>query len=81
MSRLVMLKEKRGKIPFRKIIFSACNLAKQHGASLLIVALLPRNVPLFKRNGFSQVGAPLSDPSVDSSNTQEAVIVPMQIKI
>ena len=81
MSRLVILKEQRGKIPFKKIIVSACNIAKEHGASILVVALLPCNVTLFKRNGFSQVGSPLSDPSVDSGNTEEAVIVPMQIQI
>lgn len=78
MSRLVVLKDKRGKIPFRKIISSACMLAKQHGASILVAAILPCNRFLFERQGFSQVGPALLDPSVESANTEEAVILPMQ---
>ena len=78
MSRLVMLQEQRGKIPFRHIISSACRVAKQHDASIILVALLPHNRPLFKRYGFSQVGPALPDPSVESMDTEEAVIIPMQ---
>lgn len=78
MSRLVVLKEKRGKIPFSKIISSACSVAKKHDASTLLVALLPRNRRLFQRYGFSQVGPALPDPSVKSIDTEEAVIIPMQ---
>lgn len=79
MSRLVVLKEKRGKIPFSKIVYSACQVAEQNNASRIVAAILPRNVPLFKRYGFSPAGAPLNDPSVESSDIEEAVIVPMQI--
>ncbi|NEP62099.1 MAG: GNAT family N-acetyltransferase [Symploca sp. SIO2G7] len=81
MSRLVLLKEKRGTIPFSKIIYSACEVAKQHNASILLAAILPRNFPLFKRYGFSQVGLPLYDSSVKSIDTEESVIIPMQIHI
>lgn len=81
MSRLVILKEKRGKIPFSKIIFSARSIAKQNNASILVVALLPRNLPLFKRHGFSQAGPPLHDPSVESVNSKESVIIPMKTHI
>lgn len=77
-SRLVLLKEKRGKIPFSKIVYSACELAKQHQASTLLVAILPRNFNLFKKYGFSQIGPPLSDPTVESINAEEAVVIPMQ---
>ena len=77
MSRLVLLKEKRGKIPFSKIFFSACTIAKQNETSTLLVAILPRNFPLFKRYGFSQIGPPLSDFTVESVDTEEAVIIPM----
>jgi len=81
MSRLVLLKEKRGRIPFSKIFSSACRVAKQHNASILLVAILPRNLPLFKRYGFSEVGAPLYDSSVKSIYNQESVIIPMQMHI
>ncbi|MGK7900836.1 MAG: GNAT family N-acetyltransferase [Hormoscilla sp.] len=81
MSRLVLLKEKRGKIPFSKIFSSACRVAKQHDASILLVAILPRNFLLFKRYGFSQVGPPLSDPSVESNDTEEAVVIPMEMHL
>ena len=81
MSRLVLLKEKRGKIPFSKIIFSACTIAKQHDASVLVAAILPRNVPLFQRYGFSRSGPPLHDPSVESVDTEESIVIPMQINI
>ncbi|NEP43056.1 MAG: GNAT family N-acetyltransferase [Okeania sp. SIO2H7] len=77
-SRLVSLKEKRGKIPFSKIVYSACELAKQHQASTLLVAILPRNFNLFKRYGFSQIGPPLSDPTVESMEAEEAVVIPMR---
>ncbi|MEM9927292.1 MAG: GNAT family N-acyltransferase [Cyanobacteria bacterium P01_D01_bin.50] len=81
MSRLVMLKENRGKIPFSKIIFSACQVGKQHNASIMVIAILPHNLPLFKRYGFSQVGEPLYDPSVKSTDTKEPVVIPMQIRL
>ncbi|NET88052.1 MAG: GNAT family N-acetyltransferase [Kamptonema sp. SIO1D9] len=77
MSRLVLLKEKRGKIPFSKIIYSASNLAREHNACTLLVAILPRNFNLFKKYGFLQIGAPLSDPTVESTDTEKAVIIPM----
>lgn len=81
MSRLVISKEQRGKIPFSKIIHSACEVAAQNDASCLIAALLPRNVTLFKRNGFSQIGEPLIDPSVESGGEGESIIVPMKISV
>ena len=81
MSRLVILKEKRGKIPFGRIISSAAKIAKQHNNSILVVAILPHNLPLFQRYGFSQVGSPLYDPSVKSINTKESVVIPMQMGI
>lgn len=81
MSRLVLLKDKRGQIPFSKIIFSACSVAAQHKASILVAAILPRNVPLFKRQSFSQLGLPIKDPSVQSTDTEDAVIVPMYRRI
>ncbi|EGJ28859.1 MULTISPECIES: GNAT family N-acyltransferase [Moorena] len=81
MSRLVVLKEKRGKIPFNQIISSAVRVANQHNASIMLVALLPHNLPLFKRYGFSQVGPPLYDPSVKSTYTKDPSIIPMQIHI
>jgi len=81
MSRLVLLKEKRGKIPFSKIIYSACNVTAQNNASILVAAILPQNVPLFKRYGFSQVGQPLHDHSVKSTSAEPSVIVPMQIRV
>ncbi|NEO64904.1 MAG: hypothetical protein F6J98_32715, partial [Moorea sp. SIO4G2] len=81
MSRLVVLKEKRGKIPFNQIISSAVKVAKEHNASIMLVALLPHNLPLFKRYGFSQVGPPLYDPSVKSTYTKDPSIIPMQIHI
>lgn len=80
MSRLVQVKEKRGKIPFSKVFSSARNAAKKHyNASILIVAILPRNLSLFKRYGFSQVGEPLYDPTVKSTDKKESIIIPMQI--
>ncbi|MEO1427498.1 MAG: GNAT family N-acetyltransferase [Cyanobacteria bacterium J06633_8] len=81
MSRLVLLKDKRGKIPFSKIIFSACSVAAEHNASILVAAILPRNVPLFKRQGFLQMGQPINDPSVESTDGEDAVIVPMYKRI
>ncbi len=81
MSRLVLLKEKRGKIPFSKIVDSARNVAAQNNASILVAAILPQNVPLFKRYGFSQVGQPLHDHSVESGGGEESVVVPMQIPV
>ena len=81
MSRLVLLKEKRGKIPFSKIFSSARRIAKQHEASTLLVAILPRNLLLFKRYGFSQVGPPISDPTVESIDTEEAIVIPMQMAL
>lgn len=82
MSRLVLAKEKRGKIPFSKVFSSARKAAKQHyNASALVVAILPRNLSLFKRYGFSQVGEPLYDPTVKSSQKQDSVIIPMQIPV
>jgi len=81
MSRLVLLKEKRGKMPFSKIFSSACRVARQHNASILLVAILPKNLPLFKRYGFSQVGLPLYDSSVKSTYNEESVIIPMQMHI
>ncbi|MEB3341536.1 GNAT family N-acyltransferase [Okeania sp.] len=82
MSRLVLLKEKRGKIPFSQVFSSARNAAKEHyNASTLVVAILPQNVSLFKRYGFSQVGEPLHDPTVKSTDKNESVIIPMQTYI
>lgn len=82
MSRLVVAKGKRGKIPFSKIFSSARKAAKQHyNASALLVAILPRNLSLFKRYGFLQVGEPLYDPTVKSSHKQESVVIPMQIPV
>ena len=81
MSRLVLLKDKRGKIPFSKIISSACSVAAQHNASILVAAILPRNVLLFKRQGFLQMGPPINDPSVESIDTEDAVIFPMYKRI
>ena len=82
MSRLVLVKEKRGKIPFSKVFSSARNAAKQHyNASTLVVAILPRNLSLFKRYGFSQVGEPLYDSTVKSTHKKESVIIPMQTPV
>ena len=81
MSRLALLKEKRGKIPFSKIVYSACHITAQNNASILIAAILPRNVPLFQRHGFSRIGQPLLDPSIHSAAAEESVIVPMQIRV
>ncbi|MDJ1183904.1 N-acyl amino acid synthase FeeM domain-containing protein [Roseofilum casamattae] len=81
MSRLVLLKEQRGKIPFYRIIRSASKVAKENQASILLVAILPRNFPLFQRAGFSQVGPPLPDPSVRLSDGEEGAIIPMQMKL
>lgn len=77
MSRLALVKEKRGQVPFKKIIDSACQMALEHGASVIIVALLPWNVPLFARQGFVKIGPPLFDASVQSINGENSVIVPM----
>ncbi len=77
MSRLVIAKKKRGKIPFGNIISSACQVGKQHGATLLVVAILPRNLPLFQRYGFTRVGDPLYDATVKSNNGKESIVVPM----
>lgn len=81
MSRLALLKEKRGKIPFSKIVYSACHIAAQKNAAILVAAILPRNVPLFQRYGFSRVGQPLIDPSIKSAGAEESAIVPMQIRV
>jgi hypothetical protein len=81
MSRLALVKEKRGTIPFHKIIGSTCKIAAENKMSLVVAAILPRNVRLFKRYGFSQVGHPLNDPSVESATVEESVIVPMQIRV
>ena len=81
MSRLVLLKEKRGKVPFRKIVSSAREVAKQHHASVLVAALLPRNLPLFQRHGFSQAGPPLQDPSVDSTDPDNGIVIPVKTHV
>ncbi|MBC6417902.1 MAG: GNAT family N-acetyltransferase [Prochloron sp. SP5CPC1] len=81
MSRLVVLKEKRAKIPFSKIIASACRVAKKHNNSTMVAAILPHNVPLFQRYGFSPAGPPLNDSSVESTSTEESIIIPMKIHI
>lgn len=80
MSRLVILKEKRGHFPFSKIIFYTRMIAKQNNASVVVAAILPHNVPLFQRKGFS-AGEPLYDPSVKSVSTKEPIIIPMEMHI
>lgn len=77
MSRLVLLKKYRGKIPFYKIIESACDVAAQNEASVLLAAIIPQNVRLFKRQGFMQVGEPIPDPSLGDGDAKDAVIHPM----
>ena len=79
MSRLVVLKEKRGIIPFSKIISSTRKVAKEHNASIILAEILPQNVPIFKRYGFSMAGAPVLDPSVKSIYSKEPLVYPMQM--
>lgn len=81
MSRLVVRQESRGKVPFRQIIASACEIAEQHQASVMLAALLPQNLTLFKRYGFSQVGPPLRDSTVDSSDAEDGAVIPVAIQI
>lgn len=79
MSRLVVNRQKRGRVPFNWIVRSACEEALYHRASTLLAAILPKNVRLFKRYGFTQIGEPLHDPSVQSTTANASLIVPMQI--
>lgn len=81
MSRLVILKDYRGKVPFSKIVYSACEVAKKVQMSKLVIAILPQNLSLFKRYGFQQSGETLYDSSVKSSDNKESIIIPMIMEI
>ena len=81
MSRLAIIKEARGKISFSSIIFSACMVARSHGATILLIEILPQNLNLFKRQGFQEVGEPIKDLTVQSINNQESIVIPMQKKL
>lgn len=80
-SRLVMIKNYRGKVPFSKIVYFCCETARKFQMSDLVIAILPQNLRLFKRHGFQQYGEPLYDYSVKSSDNEESIIIPMIIKL
>lgn len=81
MSRLVMRKDYRGKVPFHRIIHSAREVAKKSQVSQLAIAILPQNLRLFRRHGFQQYGEPLYDYSVQSTDNKESIIIPMIMEV
>jgi len=80
-SRLVFLKEYRGKRNFQKMMDAFGEATKANGLSTVIVEILPRNLSIFKKYGFTELGPALFDPTCQTDNPADAFVVPMKLEL